>query len=132
MGIVKIHINELKAFIKEIVNEELTASDGGYYTAPNHKVVVTKKEAEYIDNIAKALYNDLFTPDYTTIVNKGDDLKLEILNQLSANIKLEYDTETDEKTGSYNYYWIAENEDLELAKKEFNAIVDNLYDTVSG
>lgn len=110
---------------KPKLNEELAvASDGGYYNKPEHQVIVTPQEAQNIKQITDLMFNELFSGEGFTKVDANDNLKQEIINKLKeSGIKVDYDDEE----GQY-FYWISNDEDLELAKDEFKLIVNNLYD----
>jgi len=119
-------IKRMQVLAGLITEEEKTASDGGYYSSNNGNIIVSKEEAEFIKNEADNLKNQLFLGEKVAFIGPKDELKREIIQKLqSAGIKLDYDNEEDEE-----YWWITNEEDIQTAEEEFDAIVNNLFDKI--
>jgi len=123
-------MGKVDSSFKPKLNEELgVASDGGYYNKPEHNISVSQSGAQEIQRIVKEMSDGLFNssePVSVSMRRGEDELKREILEKMRmSGIKLDYDSEEGE-----DYYWIAQGQDLNDAKEEFDLITSELYHTI--
>lgn len=121
-------MGKLDKSFKPKLNEELAvASDGGYYDKPEHRLMVSPREAEFINRQADELFNDLFTDinDGNATVDRDEEIKYNIARSLQSQGLLDHDVD-----GGETYYWLIDPSKMELAKQEFQALKDNLYDGI--
>ena len=111
MKIKNVQINELRNIIKQVINEELVASDGGYYSSNEYSIIVSREEANFINKTIEEFKKDILSLENGIVVNNTPIGKINstIINDMKENnIKFEY--ENDEGT---DFYYLAPNQNME-------------------
>ena len=111
MKIKNVQINELRNIIKQVINEELVASDGGYYSSNEDGIIVSREEANFINKTIVEFKKDILSLENGIVVNNTPIGKINstIINDMKREyIKFEY--ENDEGT---DFYYLAPNQNME-------------------
>ena len=111
MIIKNIQINELRNIIKQVINEEILGSDGGYYSNNEDRIIVSREEANFINKTIEEFKKDILSLENGIVVNNTPIGKINstIINDMKQNhIKFEY--ENDEGT---DFYYLAPNQNME-------------------
>ena len=111
MKIKNVQINELRNIIKQVINEELVASDGGYYSSNEDGIIVSREEANFINKTIEKFKKDILSLENGIVVNNTPIGKINstIINDMKREyIKFEY--ENDEGT---DFYYLAPNQNME-------------------
>ena len=111
MKIKNVQINELRNIIKQVINEELVASDGGYYSSNEYRIIVSREEANFINKTIEKFKKDILSLENGIVVNNTPIGKINhtIINDMKREyIKFEY--ENDEGT---DFYYLAPNQNME-------------------
>ena len=111
MKIKNVQINELRNIIKQVINEELVASDGGYYSSNEDGIIVSREEANFINKTIEEFKKDILSLENGIVVNNTPIGKINhtIINDMKREyIKFEY--ENDEGT---DFYYLAPNQNME-------------------
>ena len=111
MKIKNVQINELRNIIKQVINEELVASDGGYYSSNKYRIIVSREEANFINKTIEKFKKDILSLENGIVVNNTPIGKINhtIINDMKREyIKFEY--ENDEGT---DFYYLAPNQNME-------------------
>ena len=111
MKIKNVQINELRNIIKQVINEELVASDGGYYSSNEYSITVSREEANFINKTIEKFKKDILSLENGIVVNNTPIGKINhtIINDMKREyIKFEY--ENDEGT---DFYYLAPNQNME-------------------
>ena len=111
MIIKNVQINELRNIIKQVINEEILGSDGGYYSSNEDRIIVSREEANFINKTIEEFKKDILSLENGIVVNNTPIGKINrtIINHMKRkHIKFEY--ENDEGT---DFYYLAPNQNVE-------------------
>lgn len=106
-------INRVNNFGKSLINEEKWASDGGYYTAPDRSVVISKEDANYINQAIEYFKLDIQDPEAVVKVDKSKmgQINWRIIQDLQKNWGIEF--ENDNEDFGINLFWLAPNQNIQ-------------------
>jgi len=95
------------------INENLgVASDGGYYSKSERSIIVTKDDANFINNAIEEFKRVVQTPETPILVNNSEKgkINLEIINDLRKHWGINFENDNEEGN---EFFWLSPNQNIQ-------------------
>jgi hypothetical protein len=109
-------IDQVKNLGKSQMNEGMGdvkwASDGGYYTKPENNIIVSKKDANFINNTIEEFKQDIQDPETVIRVDKSEkgQINWKIIQDLQKNWGVKF--ENDNEDIGIDLFWLSPNQNI--------------------
>jgi hypothetical protein len=106
-------IDQVKYFVNSQINEgEGVASDGGYYSKPEHSIVISQEDANFINQTIEEFKRDILNPETPILINNSEKgkINMKIINDLRKNWHVDFENDSEEDK---DYFWLSRNQSVE-------------------
>ena len=126
-------IDQVKNFGKSQVNEGMGdvkwASDGGYYTKPENSIIVSKEDANFINNTIEQFKRDVINPENPILVDNTErgKINMQIINDLMNHWNVKFENDSEEGT---DFFWLSPNQNIQDVNDGLENAWQLFYDRV--